>query len=329
MKHEIDLSKFSIHTDLAIDSVEQEDSKEGIKVTNKSYKDIRVTNVVVNKKGSKILGKKPGKYVTLEFSDVTDETNKSNVTNILVKELKKIIQLKNKNEHVLVVGLGNDKSTPDSLGPLTINQIIVTNHLYEMNLVDETFQKVSAFNPGVMGKTGIETSDILLKLVELLNPNMVIVIDALASSSISRVNKTIQITDTGIHPGSGIGNKRKEISEEILGIPVIAIGVPMVVDAVTIVSDTIDFLAQHYINTKNDININEKKNIRNEIPREEKENLLGLIGTLEENEIKLLVDDVLTPIGYNMMVTPKEIDFIVDELSNVLANCLNKIFHNR
>jgi spore protease len=263
----------------------------------------------------------------MEFLDVTDEENRNRVSEILIKEMRKLIKLNDKKDHVLVIGLGNDKSTPDSLGPLVINQIIVTNHLYEMNMVDSTYQRISAFNPSVMGKTGIETSDILLKLIELLKPKMVVVIDALASNSISRVNKTIQMTDTGIHPGSGIGNKRKEISQDILGIPVIAIGVPTVVDAVTIVSDTINFLTQHYFNTKN--SINDDHHLYSEIPMEDKENLLGLIGTLEESELKTLFNDVLTPVGYNLMVTPKEVDFIVEELSKVLANSLNRLFHNR
>lgn len=327
MKHEIDLSKFSVHTDLAIELIERNNNMDGIKISKKKFGDINVTTVIVSKKGSKLLNKKPGKYITIEFSDITDETNQQKVSNILVKEMKKIIKLKDKSEHVLVVGLGNDKSTPDSLGPLTINQIIVTNHLYEMKIVDKLFQRVSAFNPSVMGKTGIETSDILLKLIELVKPNLVIVIDALASSSVSRVNKTIQMTDTGIHPGSGIGNKRKEISKEIMGVPVVAIGIPTVVDAVTIVSDTINFLTQHYINAKE--NINGRDYLNTEISTVEKENLLGLIGTLDENEVKILMEDVLTPIGYNLMVTPKEIDFIVEELSNILANSLNRILHNR
>lgn len=327
MKHEIDLSRFSVHTDLAIELIEHNNNMDGIKISKKKFDDINVTTVIVSKKGSKLLNKKPGKYITIEFSDITDETNQQKVSNILVKEMKKIIKLKDKSEHVLVVGLGNDKSTPDSLGPLTINQIIVTNHLYEMKIVDKLFQRVSAFNPSVMGKTGIETSDILLKLIELVKPNLVIVIDALASSSVSRVNKTIQMTDTGIHPGSGIGNKRKEISKEILGVPVVAIGIPTVVDAVTIVSDTINFLTQHYINAKE--NINDEDYLNAEISTVEKENLLGLIGTLDESEVKILMEDVLTPIGYNLMVTPKEIDFVVEELSNILANSLNRILHNR
>lgn len=337
MKHEIDLSNYSIHTDLAIETIEDRIIKEGVRISTKSYDDILVTTALVSRKGSKVIGKKPGRYITIEFSDITDETNRKNVTNVLVKELKKIVRIKNKEDHILIIGLGNDKSTPDALGPLTVNQITVTNHLYEMSLMDSSYQRVSAFNTSVMGKTGIETSDLIKKVIELLNPSMIIVIDSLASSSISRVNKTIQMTDTGIHPGSGIGNTRKEISKDVLGIPVIAIGVPTVVGAVTIVSDTIEFLTKHYVYVKKNNSNPKYKLITNAnylkedlvITSHDRENLLGLLGTLTEEEIKSLIFDVLTPIGYNLMVTPKEIDFTIAELGNVISKSLNKTLHGR
>ena len=337
MKHEIDLSKYSIRTDLAIESITEDIKDSGIKVSEKEVEDIHITTVMVSRKGSKIIGKKPGKYITIEFQDITDEENEKKVMQVFVKELKKLIRLNSKEDHVLVIGLGNENSTPDALGPKTSNEVIVTNHLYEMGALDPTYQRVSIFNPSVMGKTGIETSDLIIKMIELLNPSLVLVIDSLASTSINRVHKTIQMTDTGIHPGSGVGNKRKEISKDLFGIPVIAIGVPMVVDAVTIVSDTIHFLTQHYVYMKKNIdnpkyklmtNVNYLKE-SNEITKEEKEKLLGLIGTLTEEETKALIFDVLTPIGYNLMVTTKEVDFIVDELSLLLSKGINKLLHNR
>ncbi len=336
MKHILDLSKYSLRTDLALELVEDKNI-DGIRITKKKLNDIDISSVLVSRKGSKVINKKPGKYITIEFPDITDETIRSQVQNIAVKELKKLLRIKEKNEHILVVGLGNENSTPDALGPLTINGITVTNHLYEMGVVDESYQRISAFNPSVMGKTGIETSDMLLNLVNLLKPDKILVIDSLASMSISRLNKTIQMTDTGIHPGSGVGNKRKEISKEIFGIPVIAVGVPTVVDAVTIVSDTINFLGQQYIYMKKNYNNPKLKlmtNVNylkehNPISPDEKEKLLGLVGTLNDEEIKKLMNDVLTPVGYNLIVTPKEIDFIIESLSKVLSNSLNKIFHNR
>ena len=337
MKHEIDLSKYLVRTDLAIESLSEDSSSNGVKVSEKKLEDICVTTVMVSRKGSKKIGKKPGKYITIEFQDITDEENRKKVSQVFVKELKKLVRLQSKEDHVLVIGLGNENSTPDALGPLTASQVTVTNHLYELGLLDPTFQRVSIFNPSVMGKTGIETSDLLGKLIELLNPSLLLVIDSLASTSINRVHKTIQMTDTGIHPGSGVGNKRKEISKELFGIPVIAIGVPMVVDAVTIVSDTINFLTQHYVymkkhmnNTKYKLmtNINKKKK-KNEISSSDREKLLGLVGTLNEDEMKSLIYDVLTPVGYNFMVTTKEVDFIVEELSSLLSKGINKLLHNR
>lgn len=336
MKHDIDLSGYSLRTDLTLELIEDKNI-DGIRITKKKINDIEISNILVSRKGSKIINKKPGKYITIEFNDITDEVVRENVSNIFVKELKKILRIKDKREHILVVGLGNENSTPDSLGPLSINQVIVTNHLYEMGIVDDTYQRISAFNPSVMGKTGIETSDMLLNLVSLLKPDKILVIDSLASSSVERLNKTIQMTDTGIHPGSGIGNKRKEISKEIFGIPVIAIGIPTVVDAVTIVSDTLNFLTQHYVYMKKNINnpklklmtsinyLNEEIHINND----DKSKLLGLIGTLNEGEVKNLIYDVLTPVGYNLIVTPKEIDFTIKELSEVISKGLNKVFHNR
>lgn len=336
MKHDIDLSEYSLRTDLTLELIEDKNI-DGIRITKKKINDIEISNILVSRKGSQIINKKPGKYITIEFNDITDEVVRENVSNIFVKELKKILRIKDKMEHILVVGLGNENSTPDSLGPLSINQVIVTNHLYEIGIVDDTYQRISAFNPSVMGKTGIETSDMLLNLVSLLKPDKILVIDSLASSSVERLNKTIQMTDTGIHPGSGIGNKRKEISKEIFGIPVIAIGIPTVVDAVTIVSDTLNFLTQHYVYMKKNINnpklklmtsinyLNEEIHINND----DKSKLLGLIGTLNEGEVKNLIYDVLTPVGYNLIVTPKEIDFTIKELSEVISKGLNKVFHNR
>ena len=196
--------------------------------------------------------------------------------------------------------------------------------------------KVSAINPGVMGQTGIETSDIILSIVEKIKPDFLIVIDSLASGSIERVNKTIQMTDTGIHPGSGIGNSRKEISKEKINIPVIAIGIPTVVDANVIVSDTINYMYKHYAYNKEFMknpmsklttsNVNYlKKDVT--IDESDKKNLFGIIGTLSNNEFKELIYEVLTPIGYNMMVTPKEIDFVIEKLGDIIGNGINKALH--
>lgn len=336
---EVDLSKYELRTDLAIESIESSSSIDGIEKSIKNVDDIKVTTVKVNETGSKKINKKVGKYITVEFVDVTDSNNRKKVLDVFSVELKNLLndcQIK-EDDSCLVIGLGNSSSTPDSLGPLSINNVLVTNHLFELNELSDGFRRVSAINPGVMGTTGIETSDIILSIVEKLKPNFILVVDALASGSIERVNKTIQMTDTGIHPGSGVGNSRKEISKDILGIPVIAIGVPTTVDAVTIVSDTINYMYKHFSYTKENVNNPSnrlmvstpnylKKDVK--VDDKDKNNLLGLVGLLNEEEVKQLIFEVLTPIGYNLMVTPKEIDFLVDKLAYVIGNGINNALHS-
>ncbi|MGM9850231.1 MAG: GPR endopeptidase [Bacilli bacterium] len=335
MKHEIDLSKYKIRTDLAIESI-----PENLEIKTKEIDNIKISKLYINEEISKQINKKIGNYITIEFEDITDEYNKEKVKEIFIKELKQLLKDMNikKEDSCLIIGLGNRMSTPDALGPKTIDNLIITNHLYKLGMLDEKYRRVSALNPGVMGTTGIETSDIIESISKKTKPEFIIVIDALASSSIERVNKTIQITDTGIHPGSGIGNSRKEISKDLLNIPVIAIGVPTTVDAVTIVSDTINYLTKHYSYTRKNINnpMNKliikgnvnylKKEIK--IDKNEKKELLGLIGNLDEEETRRLIYETLTPIGYNFMVTPKEIDFIIDKLTDIIGNGLNETLHD-
>ena len=334
MNKEIDLSKYEIRTDLAIDQIEEKSALKGVKHNTEIIDNIKITTVKLDKENA--LNKKKGKYITLEFEDVTDYQNREKVTNVLTDVLKKILKLNN-NSFGLVVGLGNDKSTPDSLGPLVVNDIIVTNHLYILNELSDNYKRLAAINPGVMGETGIETSDIIDSVVQKIKPSFLIVIDALASKSIERLNKTIQITDTGIHPGSGIGNKRKEISFETLRIPVIAIGVPTVVDATVIVSDTINFIYKNYAFNKEYMNNPKSKLTFNNInylkkklkeDKNDKQELLGLVGTLNEEELHTLLYEVLNPIGYNLMVTPKEIDFVIKKISNVISNSINNSIHD-
>ena len=335
MKHSVDLSKYQLRTDLAIESIKD------IKNISKEIveENIKITNVVVDDKVSKIINKKKGNYITIEFDDITDSDNFEKVKKIFIRELNKLLNLLkiNPKASCLIVGLGNSKSTPDSLGPLAINNIIVTNHLYELEQLDENYRRVSVLVPGVMGQTGLETSDVIASIVSKFKPDFMIIIDALASQSIERVNKTIQITDTGIHPGSGIGNSRKEISYETLNIPCIAIGIPTVVDAITIVSDTINYMHKHYTYSK--LNINNPLNKlmvgspnylkeKIETNKKDKETLLGIVGTLKEDEIRQLLFEVLSPIGYNMMVTPKEVDFLVERLSYLIGNGINETLHN-
>lgn len=335
MKHEIDLSKYTTRTDLAIEVLSENIIKKHIE----NYKDIKIYNINIDEKESKLINKKKGNYITIEFNDITDHDNLENVKYVFQQQLQKLMKKLNikDDDSVLVIGLGNSKSTPDSLGPESINKLIITNHLYKLNELEDGFRRVSAINPGVMGTTGIETSEIIESITKKIQPDFVIVIDALATSSIERVNRTIQITDTGIHPGSGIGNNRKEISKELLNIPVIAIGIPTTVDAVTIVSDTIEYITKHFTYMRENINNPKsklivganKKEIEKEINKDDKKELLGLIGTLNHDETRQLIYEVLTPIGYNFMVTPKEIDYLILKLSDIIGNGLNIALHNK
>ena len=337
MGHNIDLSNYKIRTDLAIEAIDNKKIK-GITSKEIIEEGIKVTEVMIDEEASQIINKKKGSYITIEFEDVTDYENGKKVEKKFSLELTKLINKLNidKDASCLIVGLGNSKSTPDSLGPLVINNVLVTNHLFELEEVTDGYRRVSVLVPGVMGQTGLETSEVISSLVDKFKPNFLIAIDALASQSIERVNKTIQMTDTGIHPGSGIGNSRKEISYETLKIPCIAIGVPTVVDAITIVSDTINYMHKHYTYSK--LNINNPLNklmayspnyLKEKITlnKKDKETLLGIVGTLEENEVKQLLFEVLTPIGFNLMVTPKEVDFLVEKLSLIIGNGINKALH--
>lgn len=337
MNHEIDLSKYQIRTDLAIDVIDEKRHLKGVRQNIKNIDDIIVTDVYL--KENNALGKKSGNYITIEFDDVTDSNNYSKVKNVVIKTLKKMLKRMNvkDNDICLFIGLGNAKSTPDSLGPLCAKDIIVTNHIFELGDLSEEFRRVCCITPGVTGTTGIETSDIISSIVKKLKPDFIIAVDALASQSIERVNKTIQMTDTGIHPGSGVGNERKEISKETLNIPVLAIGIPTVVDASVIVSDTINYMYKHYSfskaymnNPKSKLTFNNvnylKENI--DLNEDDKKELFGLVGLLNDIEIKALINEVLTPIGYNLMVTPKEIDFVIPKLSSIISDSINTSIHH-
>ena len=337
-----DLNNYKVRTDLIVESIDINDSKDIIQ-KEKTIDNIKITDITV-KKDLEQLNKKKGKYITISFEDITDTLNRRKVEDIVTKELNSLMKDNNikKDSTALVVGLGNYKSTPDSLGPKVINKIIVTRHLYVIDevQVEEGYRNVSGFIPGVMGSTGIEAHNIIKGIVKEIKPDFIIVIDALASSSVERVNKTIQMTDTGIHPGSGVGNTRYELSNNTLGIPVIAIGIPTVVDAVTIVSDTLKYLLKKFSYNIENINnhanklkpitsINYLSKETKELSDEDKEKILGLLGSLTEEEVHQLIFEVLTPIGYNLMVTPKEVDFVIDKLSLLLSTSINRSLHSK
>ncbi len=336
MKNRINLSKYNIRTDLVID---QEIQEKNTKVTNIN-KDLKITEIEINKKQAMELNRKAGIYITIEFKDATNHEDKIEIEKCLTNEINKLLKrlnIKEKDEGI-IIGLGNRFSTADSLGPKCIDKILVTRHLFQLKTnVKEGIRSISAITPGVMANTGIESFEIIESIIKKIKPKFIIAIDALASSSIERINKTIQLTDTGIHPGSGIGNNRKELSKDTLNIPIISIGIPTVVESSIIVNDTINYLFKHISYLKNNLAENKliinrsteyKNKIKNlELNPIEKKEISGIIGTLSEEEKKSLISEVLKSIHYDLIVTPKEIDFLIDNLSEILANSINKSLH--
>ncbi len=329
--HSVDLKKYSLRSDLIIEA--------NLDYQKESYEEdkIKVDYIHLDKKN--VLNKRIGDYITISFLDITDEDNFSKVLKILEKELKRILKLtKIANDACgLIIGLGNEKSTPDSLGHKTLKYITVTRHLDKLNLLDKKYRNISILEPSVIGTTGIDSYEIIMGVIDKIKPDFIIAIDSLAAINVERIEKTIQITNTGIDPGSGIGNNRKELSFNTLNIPVIAIGVPTVVSSAVIVKDTINYLMKNIsyhkknlpkdkLILKGNLNYqNEKINLSND----EKEKLLGIVGTLSENEIMELIYEVLNPIGFNLVVSTKEIDFIIEKLGKLIALSLNHVLHNK
>ena len=322
--HEISLENYNLRTDLIIERENINGSKKE-SIVDKTYKVERIDA-------------SDEKYISISFEDITDKDNFKIIENTLIKELKLILKDYNiqKEDLVLIIGLGNSLSTPDSLGPKTLENILVTSYLYNLGEVDKSYQNTAIFKPEVTGTTGIETSTIIKSLIEKTNTKLVIFIDALAASSLDHLNKVIQVTTKGISPGSGVGNNREELTKKTLNIPVIAIGVPTIVEASTIVKDTLINLKKHIsYQIENKDNLKTKLTTyqdyseqENTLSKEEEKDILGEIGLLEPLDLKQLIDEVLIPIKYNLMVTPKEIDFQIEKLSLLIANSINKSLHD-
>ncbi len=288
-----------VYTDLAIEAKEMVHEEkdveiEGIEVNIEKSEgdDVTVTSVdVFNEKGSEAIGKPIGKYITIE-SDVIKESNigkHREISQTLSDELKKLLPEK-ENPKILVVGLGNWNVTADSLGPKVVENMIITRHLFVYSpesVSHDTFGDVSGIIPGVMATTGMETSEIIRGIVDKTTPEVIFVIDALAARNVKRVNSTIQLTNTGIYPGSGVGNKRKEITQNSMGIPVIAIGVPTVIYATTLINDVL-------------------------------ENIKDQNFEIDEN----FYTDYL-----NLCVTPKEEDIIVNRMQTIISDGINLFAH--
>ncbi|MDD3999709.1 MAG: GPR endopeptidase [Bacilli bacterium] len=341
----MNLDKFKIRTDLAFEALDLEKMQYANEVVDEEFEqdNLTIKRTVITENAGQEIGKKPGLYYILDTQAIKTHDNDDlkkceNALTMIIKEVLKVENITGSSRG-LVVGLGNVNVTPDSLGPAVIDNVIVTRHMFILNPneVSEGISDVSAVAPGVMGNTGIETYDIIEAIVEKIEVDYLIVVDALASRSLTRVNKTIQVTNTGISPGSGVGNSRKEISKETMGIPVIAIGVPTVVDAATIASDTLDMLLR-YFNYKTE---NQDRPSQNIIIGPEKidytevnlpnpdyqKQVLGEFGRLTDEEKNKLLQEVLTPSGYNMMVTPKEVDIDISDLSEVISGAIDRALH--
>lgn len=268
-----------------------EDEIKGIECEEETIDDMKVTRVkITNKEGEKALDRKIGNYITIDIKRVNNITTEKEeaIINVFSKELKSIIEKNSSpSDEILVVGLGNLYATPDSLGSKVVQNIEITRHIkiYLPNAIDPNTRSVSAITPGVLGTTGVETVEIVKGIVDNIKPKLVIAIDSLCSKNIDRINKSIQISDTGIIPGGGVGNKQEELSKETLGIPVIGVGVPTVLDAATIVTDTLNACK---------INVSE-----NEVVEKMKLN------------------------NFNFIVTPKEIDSLIESMSTIISEGIN------
>ena len=272
-----------------IDGIESED----LNINGK----VHLTKVkILNDIGKEKLGKEIGTYITLEIKDIEliDKQQLENISYILSKQL---LELTKDYNSILVVGLGNIDTTVDSIGPKVIKDLKITRHIkrLEPSLIDKNAKEISGIYPGVLGTTGMETQEILKGIVNQIKPDAIIAIDAL----ISRVFKSIQISNTGITPGAGVGNSRKEISKNTMGLPVIAIGVPTLVEAATIVADSIDIIANQF------------------------EEFKELKDASKDDKYRL-IKAILEPSKFNLAVTPKEVDDLVENMKEIIAHGINR-----
>lgn len=288
---------------------EIENEVEGIEVEEEIVSNkIKLTRVkITNEQGEQAIGKLKGDYITIDIKKINllTEEEAEQASNILANELKKLIKEKVEfKEDILVVGLGNEEVTPDALGPNVIKEVEVTRHIinYLPQYIDENARPVSAIAPGVLGTTGIETLEVIKGLVEHIKPKLLIVIDALASRSMERISSTIQISNTGIVPGAGVGNTRKELTINTLGIPVIAIGIPTVVETAVVVNDALDIFIE-------------------KLQQEAKSN--DYLNKLKEEDNYEQIKEALLPKDFNFIVTPKEIDELILNMSEVVARGIN------
>ncbi|MEE0858678.1 MAG: GPR endopeptidase [Acutalibacteraceae bacterium] len=279
----------NIRTDLALEAKEiVGDCSEGVKLSARTYSNMKVTKIrITNQQGAKELGKDIGTYITAEFPSLSTVFSNTDTRLEVIGEY--IRELLPEEGTVLVVGLGNLNITPDALGPKSTNKILATRHITG-ELAKETgldkLRSVAVIAPGVLGQTGVETGELVLSVVKKIKPTAIIAIDALASRRLERLGCTLQISDTGISPGAGVGNNRCAINYETTGVPVIAVGIPTVVDALTLARD----IMPDYI---------------------------------FENDIK----EEIYPKGQIMVVTPREIDLLIERGAQLISLAVNSALH--
>jgi spore protease len=311
---------YQIRTDLALETQEkmQEDHVElkGVRfLEEKINKNLTISTVAIEtENGAKTMGKPKGTYITIEASDMDeeDEDYHREISEQLAKVIRKLIRVKKEELSVLVVGLGNRGVTPDALGPRVVDNLFVTRHIIKeygkYAFGKGKVNRISGIVPGVMAQTGMESLEIIKGILKETRPDLVVVVDALAARSTRRLNRTIQVTDTGINPGSGVGNHRHGLNEKSLGVPVISIGIPTVVDAATIVNDTM-------------------YNLVNAMSQSSQLSHLGSsLGELNDAEKYELIRELLSPNLNAMFVTPKDIDESVKRLSYTVSEGLNIAF---
>ena len=311
----------SIRTDLAMEAREmaqEQNQKEipGVRVENvEPVEDIVITRVeVVSRLGEEHIGKPVGNYITLEAPGIQDRNPEyeEQLKQHLANEIRRLVRL-NDDSVILIVGLGNWNVTPDAVGPKVVDKVLVTRHVFEFvpDQVDDRMRRICAVAPGVLGITGIETGEIVRGIVDKVQPDLVIAIDALASRKTERIGSTIQIADTGIDPGSGIGNKRMGLTRETLGVPTLAIGVPTVVYAQTIGRDALEMLIKEFSGQT-----------------DSHSEFYNMLQSLDEQHLNSLVAEVLTEGLGDLVVTPKEVDLLIDDAAGIIADGINLAIHN-
>jgi spore protease len=311
---------FNVRTDLALEAHEvitRTEDIPGVNVEKEGDEDIIINRVsITTEQAAARMGKQIGNYLTLEVPGLRKKNTalQDKVVRVFYKELQAFFNL-NGEQSVLVIGLGNWNVTPDALGPRVVQELFITRHILQMKpeILGEGYRSVCAISPGVLGITGIETSEIITGVVKKIRPDVIIAIDALAAQRMDRLATTIQVSDTGVVPGSGVGNRRLGINRQTMeGIPVFAIGVPTVVDAITIAGDSMDKLAEA---------------LKRESPQGNM--FAGIVQKMDWEEKRNIIKEVMQPFAGDLIVTPKEIDTLIDDISLVITASLDAAFHQK